>query len=48
VLAFGVRHADRFHPHQGGELLGFMGDVMSLVLDQCLSNSDLIEGEAGV
>ncbi len=47
VLAFGVRHADKFHPHQGGELLGFLGEVMSLVLDQCLSQSDLIEGEGG-
>ncbi len=40
VLAFGVRHADRFHPHQGGELLGFLGEVMSLVLDRCLTESD--------
>ncbi|OYW13994.1 MAG: hypothetical protein B7X02_01005 [Rhodospirillales bacterium 12-54-5] len=45
VLAFGVRHADRFHPHQGGELLAFFGEVMSLVLDQALSQSDLVEGE---
>lgn len=40
VLAFGVRHADRFHPHQGGELLGFLGEVMSVVLDRCLTESD--------
>ncbi len=40
VLAFGVRHAERFHPHQGGELLGFLGQVMSIVLDRCL-----VEGE---
>ena len=40
VLAFGVRHADRFHPHQGGEMLGFLGDAMTIVLDRCLVNSD--------
>ncbi len=40
VLAFGVRHADRFHPHQGGELLGFLGQVMSIILDRCLTESD--------
>ena len=40
ILAFGVRHADRFHPHQGGELLGFLGEVMSIVLDRCLTESD--------
>jgi uncharacterized protein YigA (DUF484 family) len=43
ILAFGVRHADRFHPHQGGEMLGFLGEVMSVVLDRCLSNSDLMD-----
>jgi hypothetical protein len=43
ILAFGVRHADRFHPHQGGEMLGFLGEVMSIVLDRCLSQSDLFE-----
>lgn len=43
ILAFGVRHADRFHPHQGGEMLGFLGEVMSVVLDRCLSQSDLFE-----
>lgn len=40
ILAFGVRHTDRFHPHQGGELLGFLGTVMSIVLDRCLTESD--------
>ena len=40
ILAFGVRHADRFHPHQGGELLGFLGEVMSIVLDRCLTETD--------
>ena len=41
VIAFGVRHADRFHQHQGGEFLQFLGQVMSLVLDRCLSEGDL-------
>lgn len=40
ILAFGVRHAERFHPHQGGEMLGFLGEVMSIVLDRCLTESD--------
>jgi uncharacterized protein YigA (DUF484 family) len=40
ILAFGVRHAERFHPHQGGELLGFLGEVMSVILDRCLTESD--------
>jgi uncharacterized protein YigA (DUF484 family) len=40
ILAFGVRHADRFHPHQGGEMLSFLGEVMSMVLDRCLTESD--------
>lgn len=40
ILAFGVRHADRFHPHQGGELLGFLGQVMSVILDRCLIEGD--------
>lgn len=40
ILAFGVRHADRFHPHQGGELLHFLGEVMSVTLDRCLSEGD--------
>ena len=40
ILAFGVRHADRFHPHQGGELLSFLGEVMSIILDRCLTESD--------
>lgn len=40
ILAFGVRHADRFHPHQGGELLAFLGQVMSAVLDRCLTEMD--------
>lgn len=40
MLAFGVRHADRFHPHQGGELLGFLGEVMTVILDRCLAEGD--------
>ena len=40
ILAFGVRHADRFHPHQGGEMLAFLGQVMSTILDRCLTQSD--------
>lgn len=40
ILAFGVRHADRFHPHQGGEFLSFLGEVMSIILDRCLTESD--------
>lgn len=42
ILAFGVRHAERFHPHQGGELLAFLGEVMSLVLDRCLTDSEFV------
>ena len=40
ILAFGVRHTDRFHPHQSGELLAFLGEVMSIVLDRCLVEGD--------
>jgi len=40
ILAFGVRHTDRFHQHQGGELLAFLGEVMSVVLDRCLTEGD--------
>lgn len=42
ILAFGVRHADRFHPHQGGELLAFLGEVMSIILDRCLTESEFV------
>lgn len=42
VLAFGVRHADRFHPQQGGELLSFLGEVMSIMLDRCLSEGEFL------
>lgn len=37
LLAFGVRHNGRFHPQQGGELLGFLGQVVGTTLDRCLS-----------
>lgn len=40
ILCFGVRHPDRFHPHQGGEMLAFLGQVMSIVLDRCLTESE--------
>lgn len=40
ILAFGVRTTDQFHPHQGGELLAFLGEVMSKMLDRCLTESD--------
>ena len=33
LLAFGVRHAGRFHPGQGIELLGFLADVLAHQLD---------------
>jgi uncharacterized protein YigA (DUF484 family) len=42
ILAFGVRHAERFHPHQGGELLGHLGEVMSVILDRCLTESEFV------
>lgn len=40
ILAFGVRHENRFHPHQGGELLGFLGEVMSITLERTLTETD--------
>lgn len=46
ILAFGVRHADRFTPHQGGEMLDFLGQVMSVVLDRCLRQSDMFPDES--
>lgn len=41
ILAFGVRDSGHFHPHQGSDLLGFLADVMSAVLDRCLSETEL-------
>lgn len=39
LLAFGVRHSGRFNPQQGGELLGFLGEVLSAQLDRALAIS---------
>ena len=36
ILAFGVRHSGRFNPAQGGELLAFLGQAMSITLNRCL------------
>jgi uncharacterized protein len=41
ILAFGVRDSGHFHPHQGGDLLGFLAAVMSIALDRCLVNAEL-------
>lgn len=47
ILAFGVRHSGRFNPQQGGELLGFLGAVMSISLDRCLNQSDALSELVG-
>lgn len=36
MLAFGVRHKDRFHPGQGIELLGFLSQIVGHQLDRYL------------
>ncbi|MCE2926657.1 MAG: DUF484 family protein [Rickettsiales bacterium] len=36
MLAFGVRHKDRFHPGQGIELLNFLAQVVAYQLDRYL------------
>lgn len=41
LLAFGVREANRFHMHQGVDLLRFLGDAVALRLDQCLSEQEI-------
>lgn len=41
ILAFGVRHTDHFHPHQGSDYLAFLAQVMSQVLDRALSESEM-------
>jgi len=41
ILAFGVRDSGHFAPHQGGDLLSFLGAVMSSVLDRCLNETEL-------
>ncbi len=42
ILAFGVRHSGRFNPQQSSELLGFLGEIMSITLDRCLNQSDAL------
>lgn len=41
VLAFGVRHGDRFHPGQGIELLHFLAQVVACQLDAYLDDMSL-------
>ena len=41
LLAFGVRHKDRFLPGQGIELLSFLAQIVEFRLDQCLSETEL-------
>lgn len=41
ILAFGVRHKDRFHPGQGVELLQFLGKIVEHRLDSCLNHAGL-------
>lgn len=41
VLAFGVRHPDRFHPGQGIELLHFLAQVVACQLDAYLDDMSL-------
>ncbi len=43
LLAFGVRSKGHFHPHQGVELLSFLGKVIEHRLDQLLHGSGLEE-----
>lgn len=40
ILAFGVRHKHRFHPHQGVELLSFLAQIVGARLDTCLHEID--------
>lgn len=37
ILAFGVRHKDRFHPGQGIELLNFLAEIVAHQLDRYLA-----------
>ena len=41
LLAFGVRETGRFSAQQGVELLTFLGHIVELRLDECLSQMDL-------
>jgi uncharacterized protein len=43
VLVFGVRHAGRFHPNQGVELLQFLAQIVEYKLDQCLQREGIEE-----
>jgi uncharacterized protein YigA (DUF484 family) len=43
ILAFGVRHKDRFSPSQGTELLAFLGRVVEACLDRHLTHSGIAE-----
>jgi uncharacterized protein len=38
ILAFGVRHKDRFHPGQGIELLNFLAQIVAFQLDRYLDD----------
>jgi len=38
ILAFGVRHKDRFHPGQGIELLHFLAQIVAHQLDRYLND----------
>lgn len=40
VLALGVRHKSRFHPHQGVDLLAFLARVIEYRLDSALMEID--------
>jgi uncharacterized protein len=40
ILALGVRHEGRFHPHQGVDLLNFLAQIVELRLDTCLMEID--------
>lgn len=40
LLCLGVRHKNRFHPHQGVDLLNFLAQVVELRLDTCLMEID--------
>jgi uncharacterized protein YigA (DUF484 family) len=41
MLAFGVRHKDRFAPGQGVELLQFLGRIVEHRLDACLNSAGI-------
>lgn len=40
LLCLGVRHKDRFHAHQGVDLLNFLAQIVELRLDTCLMEID--------